>query len=47
LIASGGAYYYKGDEKVRMQDRTEAIPIHEGLIVQAGKKKICKVQLTD
>ncbi len=46
LISGGGAYFFDGDEKVRITDRQQAIAVRDGMIVQAGKKKIGRVRLS-
>lgn len=47
LINGGGAYYFDGDEKLRITDRQQPIAVRDGMIVQAGKKKIGRVRLSD
>jgi tyrosyl-tRNA synthetase len=46
LIDQGGAYIYRGDEKVRVDSGKQMLKIEDGLIVRAGKKKACRVKLT-
>lgn len=46
LINGGGAYFFDGDEKVRITDRQQAIAVRDGMIVQAGKKKIGRIRLS-
>jgi len=42
-IKQGGAYI--GEEKLRLEDPNEKIPVSPGLLVRVGKKRICRVNL--
>jgi len=42
LIKDGGAYYT--EDKIRMKSHDEEIPVPEGLLVWAGKKRFCRVR---
>ncbi|MGE3315573.1 MAG: tyrosine--tRNA ligase [Planctomycetaceae bacterium] len=44
-IQQGGAFY--GEERTRIQSPDEKIKITDGLLLGVGKKRICRVQLTD
>jgi tyrosyl-tRNA synthetase len=46
LIEGGGAYYFDGDEKLRINERQQAIHVRDGMLIQAGKKKICRIRLS-
>ena len=46
LIEGGGAYYFNGDEKLRISERQQPIHVRDGMLIQAGKKKICRIALT-
>jgi tyrosyl-tRNA synthetase len=47
VINGGGAYYYSGSERRKIEDRKEWIAIAEGGIVGVGKKQIRRVKLVD
>ncbi len=47
LIDQGGAYIYRGEEKLRLQNGKQMLKPADGLIVRAGKKKACRVSLVD
>jgi tyrosyl-tRNA synthetase len=47
LIDQGGAYIYRGDEKVRVESGKQMLKPETGMIVRAGKKKSCRVKLVD
>ena len=47
LIEQGGAYVYRGAEKIRLDDGKQMLKVEKGMIVRAGKKKSCRVTLTD
>lgn len=47
LIEQGGAYIYRGEEKIRIEDGKQLLKVENGLIVRAGKKKGCRVRLAD
>ena len=44
-IAQGGAYL--GEEKTRIAAHDQQIPVTDGLLLRVGKKRICRVTLTD
>jgi len=44
-IAQGGAYM--GEDKQRINTHDQAIQIEDGLLLRVGKKRICRVELTD
>ena len=39
LIEQGGAYIYRGDEKIRIEAGKQMLKVEEGTIVRAGKRK--------
>jgi len=47
LIEQGGAYIYRGEDKIRIEDGKQLLKVESGLIVRAGKKKGCRVRLAD
>jgi tyrosyl-tRNA synthetase len=46
-IKGGAVSTIVGDEKTRITDRGEWVPVRAGMIVRAGKKDLCRVLLTD
>jgi len=44
-IKQGGAYH--GEEKTRFETHDQIISITDGLLLRVGKKRICRVELTD
>lgn len=44
-IAQGGAYV--GEGRVRLETHDQLVPVESGLLLFVGKKKFCRVQLTD
>jgi tyrosyl-tRNA synthetase len=44
-ISQGGAFY--GDDKARIQTADEKIAVSDGMLLGVGKKRICRVTLTD
>jgi tyrosyl-tRNA synthetase len=44
-IAQGGAYF--GENKTRMETHDQTITVISGLLLFVGKKKFCRVDLTD
>jgi tyrosyl-tRNA synthetase len=47
LIQGGSAFFYRGDERVRIADRQEWIAVAPGMIVGVGKKRIARLRLRD
>ena len=45
LIEQGGAYIYRGDEKIRIEAGKQMLKLEDGTIVRAGKKKAARVKL--
>jgi len=45
LIEQGGAYLYRGDEKIRIETGKQMLNVENGTIVRAGKKKSARVKL--
>ncbi len=45
LIEQGGAYIYRGDEKIRIDTGKQMLNVENGTIVRAGKKKAARVKL--
>lgn len=45
LIEQGGAYIYRGEEKVRIETGKQMLNVENGTIVRAGKKKAARVKL--
>lgn len=45
LIEQGGAYLYRGDEKIRIETGKQMLKVENGTIVRAGKKKSARVKL--
>jgi tyrosyl-tRNA synthetase len=45
LIDQGGAYIYRGEEKVRIDTGRQMLKVADGTIVRAGRKKAAKVKL--
>jgi tyrosyl-tRNA synthetase len=45
LIEQGGAYIYRGDEKIRIEAGKQMLKLEEGTIVRAGKKKAARVKV--
>jgi tyrosyl-tRNA synthetase len=45
LIDQGGAYIYRGEEKVRIDNGRQMLKVEDGTIVRAGRKKAAKVKL--
>lgn len=45
LIEQGGAYIYRGDEKVRIETGKQMLQVENGTIVRAGRKKAARVKL--
>lgn len=44
-IAQGGAK--RGEEKTRIESHDESIAVADGLLLWVGKKRVCRVELTD
>jgi tyrosyl-tRNA synthetase len=44
-IAQGGAYF--GENKTRIEAHDQAIPVQTGMLLFVGKKKFCRVMLSD
>jgi tyrosyl-tRNA synthetase len=44
-IAQGGAYF--GEGKTRIETHDQLIPVEAGLLLFVGKKKFCRVEITD
>ncbi len=44
-IAQGGAYF--GESKTRIETHDQMIPVETGFLLFVGKKKICRLELTD
>ena len=47
LIEQGGAYLYRGDERVRMESGKQMLKVENGTLIRAGKKKAARVKLVD
>lgn len=47
VIGGGGAYYYSGSDRKRIDDRKDWIPLEDGTIVGVGKKQIRRVAITN
>jgi tyrosyl-tRNA synthetase len=45
LIEQGGAYIYRGEEKIRIEAGKQMLKVENGTIVRAGKKKAAQVKL--
>jgi tyrosyl-tRNA synthetase len=45
LIDGGGAYIYRGEEKIRIESGKQLLNVEDGTIVRAGKKKAARVKL--
>lgn len=45
LIEQGGAYIYRGDEKVRLETGKQMLKVENGTLVRAGKKKAARVKM--
>jgi tyrosyl-tRNA synthetase len=45
LIEQGGAYIYRGEEKIRIETGKQMLKVENGTIVRAGKKKAARVKL--
>jgi tyrosyl-tRNA synthetase len=45
LIEQGGAYIYRGQEKIRIETGKQMLKVENGTIVRAGKKKAARVKL--
>jgi len=45
LIEQGGAYIYRGDEKLRIESGKQMLKVEDGTIVRAGKKKAARVKI--
>ena len=44
-IAQGGAYF--GESKTRIETHDQLIAVETGLLLFVGKKKFCRVEVTD
>lgn len=47
LIEQGGAYVYRGEEKIRLESGKQMLQVENGTLVRAGKKKAARVKLDD
>jgi tyrosyl-tRNA synthetase len=45
LIEQGGAYIYRGEEKIRIETGKQMLKVESGTIVRAGRKKAARVKL--
>ncbi len=45
LIEQGGAYIYRGEEKIRIETGKQMLKVENGTIVRAGRKKAARVKL--
>jgi tyrosyl-tRNA synthetase len=45
LVEQGGAYVYRGDDKVRIETGKQLLKVEDGTIIRAGRKKAARVKL--